>query len=1845
MFYKKADIHGRNDRCHKNAISRKEKSRVIHCIDDHDVKNEKRKERSMKKTLIVLLLTLAMVLSMGGAVLAEDSSVYTVSVATSDLTLTATDSQGKAVTLKDGGIVDSYHQYTFEGAPGTYTFSAVDEKGSWGTVTMKMDAETSSVVLRATTLAVSTKVDSNYLSADQYRMEVFCPTDVSVTPGIIDVADNGQSKNRYLFYANGNATVYAAAVYPVDESLTLQFAQLSRAVTVGTSVNALTMSMPQAVQGVFTVPHGADLKIEAKLVNYKNMEVTSFTKVEGDTTDTYTYKLPKSNSSLTYRCTLAGKVTRAGYLTTSKDFEKEIVFSDEAPDARPGYAADGGSGYGYVEDSMLMNISDSNYMVMAQGDTFRIRPYRAWQIVNNTSSNLMIEPDYHFRVVEGNSVTVDAKGLLTAVGNGVSVVEVTYDAIDVDGCGIYNGIYGAVDPDRKGIFVVNVGGKADSFDTGIKLTEFDTVYHTDKEAGSYTFTPPTGATVEVNGSTVAAAEDGSVTLPLQNGNNIVKVTKGNDVQYHVIKCKEVTINIKNTTNPDATVVKQGDTLEISFEGLSMPIPKMSGIYNPGYMGTARVLYEIAGGGSMGSKGVQYNLISSNTISATMWQSGTCHLQNGHISLTSMGDPFGEHRTIDDSGRGANFNALERSGEFSPLPDISIEVEPNSEVVFPENFSDLSKLVMYHGTSSFVCSFSKSLSATAAKPIDPNTVVTFTSAKWKETYDMVATATTSQPQVDITVQYGHGTEGDGGTAKLLSGVKGTLGTGIISADKVNYLDFVVTPTDESLGSPKTYSILAYNTDTVKNPGLKDITLSMEEGVTLEAGQGVLSSDKGEGFFLSQREYVAEVPCDVSKVTLNWTAINAASKVKINGTEIVEEASSEVLLTSGENKITLETTAADGSEAIVYTINVTRAPKPEAPLNDLRVYNAYSISASTALLQYSTDNYGDNIPRFDANTREYNLAQQMDGASFYLRSKFDTTYQTTVSVNGGNAVEIKNDSYKSFSLSAGKNKVVITVTPPEDSEYGVGQYTLYVDYLPCVTSMPLKIDGVALDLEPAFKKDINQYNAVILDSAKTLTIDRAYTKSTNTVKVNGKEYNGGYFSCDVDITDLDKIEVAVSGGSGENALSNTYTINLKKATTGYLTMNVTPTDATVKILDAKGNEVKPDENGKYAGMFTEKVYTYSVMKEGYIPAKGTVPQEAAPVINVDLEKAVPMDITFSVQDGNRYLMSRQTVKPVAGLAELYGYSYGDNVKPADVTALDALVAAHIAYYGDEFTPETAQDFLDIAENSGMIRRMFEKESSSLGFAVNGRCPNDGVQVGNGYTGYAVHQGVISANDVVEFFFYQDSYWSDQYVWFEQNGKKTEAVTVAQGEPVTLSLRGFPYGYYSYATEEYIAMMTSDIANAQISKVNMSNGRLVAIKDAVTGSDGEARGKVTLTFDKAGTYVISAKGADSNNYLISPWCVVTVTEQGSQTVIAMVEALPETITAEQKADVEAARKAYDALSDEQKDLIPDNILKKLEDAENALSALEDASAQSVVKMIQALPAPHKVTVNDEEAVKAARAAYEGLSAGEKAKVTNVSRLEEIEDALSGLKVKAVNDAINALPDQVTLENKNAVEAAREAYDALSDKEKGEIAEETLAKLIQAEEALKDTPHTLPFSDVAETQWFYQDVVYVYENNIMRGMTDTVFGPQESMTRGQFVAILGRMSGVEDSNPKTPVETKFGDVKATAYYAAHIAWATEKGIVNGVSESAFAPEEKVTREQMAAMMARYGEAMGIDLPAADGNAFADDGKISAYAKEAVYRMKAAGILQGQGGNLFNPKGNANRGEAAKVIHLFMEL
>ena len=180
------------------------------------------------------------------------------------------------------------------------------------------------------------------------------------------------------------------------------------------------------------------------------------------------------------------------------------------------------------------------------------------------------------------------------------------------------------------------------------------------------------------------------------------------------------------------------------------------------------------------------------------------------------------------------------------------------------------------------------------------------------------------------------------------------------------------------------------------------------------------------------------------------------------------------------------------------------------------------------------------------------------------------------------------------------------------------------------------------------------------------------------------------------------------------------------------------------------------------------------------------------------------------------------------------------------------------------------------------------------------------------------------------------------------------------------------------------------------------------------------------------------------------------------------------------------------------------------------------------------------------------------------------------------------------------------------------------------------------MPFVDVLLTDWFYDDVLYVFMNGMFNGTSATTFSPQMPMTRGMIVTVLGRLAGI---NVADYSGNSFDDVNTTMYYAPYVKWAAEKGIVNGVGNNKFAPNADISRQDLAAILYRYAEAMEIPLPEITTATTFDDGaNISDYAKEAVAAMQKAGIINGKPGNVFDPQGTATRAEVAAMLHRFCE-
>lgn len=178
--------------------------------------------------------------------------------------------------------------------------------------------------------------------------------------------------------------------------------------------------------------------------------------------------------------------------------------------------------------------------------------------------------------------------------------------------------------------------------------------------------------------------------------------------------------------------------------------------------------------------------------------------------------------------------------------------------------------------------------------------------------------------------------------------------------------------------------------------------------------------------------------------------------------------------------------------------------------------------------------------------------------------------------------------------------------------------------------------------------------------------------------------------------------------------------------------------------------------------------------------------------------------------------------------------------------------------------------------------------------------------------------------------------------------------------------------------------------------------------------------------------------------------------------------------------------------------------------------------------------------------------------------------------------------------------------------------------------------------FLDVKKEDWYYDSICYTEQNKLFSGISNTNFAPNEPLTRAMLVTVLYRAEG----EPAVNKSTTFADVESGSYYENAVIWAQQNGIINGISETEFAPDVNITREQIAAIIYRYAK---LKNTAPEGTwairlDYADLADLSDYASEAVMYCKLKNIMQGRENNKFAPKANTTRAETAAILQRFLE-
>ena len=463
----------------------------------------------------------------------------------------------------------------------------------------------------------------------------------------------------------------------------------------------------------------------AKLFKFENnywihKAIEPLTTVDnGDGTSTHYFT---ADGNISYRVSMDKKITKAGYLLSSNSANVVYRDDDPLPTDRIDYRMSGSDAATVADDSLLLNINQQNHLLLSMGDTKVVKAYRAWEIINNYLNNI-IQPDFNYNIICGDDVVsitpyenqpmTNSSGNwfnVTAIGQGTAIIEVTYDAVLING-GSYGGFYGATDSSRTGLFVVTVGESDANVDFGIKCktsegsivynnanskpwdAELDTVYFFG-DTGEIKLNPicKNGSINEVavscdKGKNYAILEDvdGEYTASIVPGNNIIRISCDNGVAYQIVRGDKIELAVKNATNPGKAVTK-GDKVILTLNGVHTPVPKISGTYNPGYSenseGNSKVHLRYSyDDRDITSEGKQYDFsLNGTTIEFTVpsdSEQTEFKLTDGYIGVGVIGvlgfsDDINSHRNIPDSGSGTRDNKTTFTTR-SILPDITVSL--------------------------------------------------------------------------------------------------------------------------------------------------------------------------------------------------------------------------------------------------------------------------------------------------------------------------------------------------------------------------------------------------------------------------------------------------------------------------------------------------------------------------------------------------------------------------------------------------------------------------------------------------------------------------------------------------------------------------------------------------------------------------------------------------------------------------------------------------------------------------------------------------------------------------------------------------------------------------------------------------------------------------------------------------------------------------------------------------------------------------------------------------------------------------------------------------------------------
>lgn len=576
----------------------------------------------------------------------------------------------------------------------------------------------------------SKKLDGNYFSADDYYVQMIMP----VTGSMIHAGDPYVS-GKYTYYpflsfAAGNGSLYNVYAYPRDTEHYIFNQTINNTTPAGYQLVTKSIAISTAIALDVTVPEDAEfgLYFQHNNFNTKEVEPTGAPVFNDDGTKTISYKVSKSNSNYTWRLSdpSGAHLTKAGWLSGLSSATQKTFTYTEATDRCTHDFSQLGTTVALRDEADIQVFLDHDGF-MSTTETFRVRAFRMWQLINSDTANIMLEPNFNIQVLQGNAADIQTVNGGNAVNNWIDVtpsttdiVAVNYDAIDVysnaDNHGTHGGLFPATAPERTGVFVITnePAGTATatvSFNGGTGTDRgaewdynYDTWYYLDTDtAPTLDFTVTAADDVVVSyavvttdaslkstlsgWSTLTADEAAAYhadLLPFRQagtlgGTVIVRMTDSTGTSYCLVRVAQMQVTLENASHPGERIMP-GDQVTMHFDGLYRSVNKVSGIFNPL---TYYLRYTTNGTEVNGSLG-QYQQMDRASITLSIpadleFPEGTERIEyrftNGYIygSMYSASSPFDTLYNMTDTGVGTNFSAVGVSFVLSRLADIPFTV--------------------------------------------------------------------------------------------------------------------------------------------------------------------------------------------------------------------------------------------------------------------------------------------------------------------------------------------------------------------------------------------------------------------------------------------------------------------------------------------------------------------------------------------------------------------------------------------------------------------------------------------------------------------------------------------------------------------------------------------------------------------------------------------------------------------------------------------------------------------------------------------------------------------------------------------------------------------------------------------------------------------------------------------------------------------------------------------------------------------------------------------------------------------------------------------------------------------